>query len=234
MAVRRASRSRAPLRKKGSKKRKTPAKAARKKASTPKRSAAKRAPGIRTGKRKAASRPKTATRKSVVQKTKRAPTARLPAAPATRPAPTTAVAAPKPVVSGSAPAPLAARPAASSSPALGAPPSARPAVPLSPKPTPAAGIPARPGQIAAAAPQLIGRITHYYTHVNAGVLQIEEGEIAVGDTVHIRGHTTDFYQRLEHLEIDHIPVQRARVGQEVAFTVSQRVREHDQVYRVSR
>jgi putative protease len=55
----------------------------------------------------------------------------------------------------------------------------------------------------------------------------------MGDTLHIRGHTTDFYQRVDRIEFDHQPVTMARAGQQVGVHVSQRVREHDEVFLVS-
>ena len=75
-------------------------------------------------------------------------------------------------------------------------------------------------------------MTHYFPHVNAGIVKIESAALRVGDTLHFRGHTTDFYQRVDRLELDHGPVQEARPGQEVGVQVSQRVREHDEVFRV--
>jgi putative protease len=88
--------------------------------------------------------------------------------------------------------------------------------------------------VAAAVPVRVGIVTHYFAHVNAGVIALDEGELRVGDTVQFRGHTTDFYQRLEHMEVDHRPIDAARAGQAVGVQVAQRVREHDQVFRVSR
>jgi putative protease len=88
--------------------------------------------------------------------------------------------------------------------------------------------------IAASVPQRIGVISHYYGHVGAGIIEIEAGQLRVGDTLHFRGHTTDFYQRVEHIEIDHQPVETATVGQVVGIQISQRVREGDEVSRVSR
>jgi len=105
------------------------------------------------------------------------------------------------------------------------------------KPLPAAGVahPSAPSAgVAATVPELVGRITHYFAHVNAGVIALERGELRIGDTVHIRGHTTDFYQRLEHMEVDHRPIEVARAGQSVGIQVPQRVREHDQVFKVSK
>ena len=75
-------------------------------------------------------------------------------------------------------------------------------------------------------------VTHYYPHVDAGIVAIDAGRIHVGDTLHFKGHTTDFYQRVDRLELDHGPVQSAGDGQEVGVQVSQRVREHDEVFRV--
>ena len=79
----------------------------------------------------------------------------------------------------------------------------------------------------------MGVVTHYYGHVNAGIIRIESGELRVGDTIHIRGATTDFYQRISHIEVEHETVAVARVGQVVGIQVSQRVREGDEVIRVS-
>jgi putative protease len=81
-------------------------------------------------------------------------------------------------------------------------------------------------------PVRVGLITHYYPHVDAGIVRIERGEIKVGDTLHVRGHTTDFYQRVDRMELDRQPVQSARAGQEVGIHMSQRVRDHDEVFLV--
>ncbi|MGI9592342.1 MAG: EF-Tu/IF-2/RF-3 family GTPase, partial [Myxococcota bacterium] len=86
---------------------------------------------------------------------------------------------------------------------------------------------------AAGAPNRIGVVTHYYPHVDAGVIQLETGELRVGDTIHIRGHTTDYYQRIDRIELDHVEVQSARAGQSVGVHVFQRVREGDVVSKVS-
>jgi putative protease len=55
----------------------------------------------------------------------------------------------------------------------------------------------------------------------------------VGDTIHIRGHTTDYYQRVDRIEVDHQSVQTAGAGRAVGVHVSQRVREGDAVDKVT-
>ena len=76
-------------------------------------------------------------------------------------------------------------------------------------------------------------MTHYYEHAGACVVSLDGGGLRVGDTIHVRGHTTDFYQRVDRLERDHVAVDVARVGEQVGVQVSQRVRSHDVVYRLS-
>lgn len=55
----------------------------------------------------------------------------------------------------------------------------------------------------------------------------------MGDTIHVRGHTTDYYQRVDRIEVDHRAVEVARPGQSVGVHVTQRVREGDAVWKVS-
>src|SRR5262249_49647589 len=62
--------------------------------------------------------------------------------------------------------------------------------------------PSRPAQ-PTAAEQRIGVVTHYYSHLSVVGLKLEPGTtLRVGDQIHIRGHTTDFTQKVESLEVD--------------------------------
>lgn len=78
--------------------------------------------------------------------------------------------------------------------------------------------------------ELIGKVTHYFPHVPAAVLRLE-AELKVGDTIHIAGHTTDFVQVVESMQIEHEPVESAGPGDDVALQVIDRVREDDQVFK---
>ena len=69
--------------------------------------------------------------------------------------------------------------------------------PVRPTPTP----PAEP----AASEERIGVVTHYYSHLSVAAIQLERGTLRVGDVIHICGHTTDFRQKVEFLEVDHTP-----------------------------
>ena len=78
----------------------------------------------------------------------------------------------------------------------------------------------------------MGSVVHYYQHVNAAIVQIDSGEIRPGDTLQFQGHTTDFRQRVSQIEHEHQSIDVARAGQTVGIKVGERVREHDEVFKV--
>lgn len=77
----------------------------------------------------------------------------------------------------------------------------------------------------------IGRVTHYFNRLGVAVLDLEDG-LAVGDHIHILGHTTDFTQQVKSMEIEHRKVQEVGPGADVALKVAERTREGDVLYRV--
>ena len=80
--------------------------------------------------------------------------------------------------------------------------------------------------------QLIGTVTHYFGKAQVAAIEITEGELHVGDTIHVIGHTSDFTQQIESLQIDRAPVESAGVGDQIGIKVAEHAREHDKVYRV--
>lgn len=80
--------------------------------------------------------------------------------------------------------------------------------------------------------QLIGAVTHYFGKAHVAAIQITAGELHVGDTVHIVGHTSDFTQKIDSMQVDHAPVEIAKPGDHVGVQVVEHAREHDQVFRV--
>ena len=84
-----------------------------------------------------------------------------------------------------------------------------------------------------AAEQRIGVVTHYYSHLSVMAMQLEPGTtLRVGDVIHIRGHTTDFTQRVESLEVNHAPVTEVGPDDDFGLKVVEHAREHDKVYKV--
>jgi len=130
-------------------------------------------------------------------------------------------AARKPAARAAAPKPAAPKPAARPAP------KPRPA-PAAPAPVAA---PARPAPLPGEEP--IGVVTHYYGHLSVAVVRLDTGTLSVGDTVRILGHTTDFRQKVESLQIEHESVPEVGRRQEFGLKVKEHVREHDVVYKVS-
>lgn len=77
----------------------------------------------------------------------------------------------------------------------------------------------------------IGIVTHYFPHVSAAVVRLETGNLRVGDVIHIKGHTSDFSQRVDSMEVDHVHVNETRPGQSFGLRVKEHAREHDVVYK---
>ena len=62
--------------------------------------------------------------------------------------------------------------------------------------------------------------------------RLESGTLRVGDEIHIGGHTTDFSQRVESLEVNHAPATEVGPNDDFGLKVVEHVREHDVVYKV--
>ncbi len=78
--------------------------------------------------------------------------------------------------------------------------------------------------------EAIGRVTHWFGHISVAAVQLT-GPLAVGDRIHVRGHTTDLVETVGSMEIDHRRVERAGPGDDVAVEVEGHVHEHDLIYR---
>ncbi|MDD4908552.1 MAG: hypothetical protein PHJ00_05790 [Candidatus Omnitrophica bacterium] len=78
---------------------------------------------------------------------------------------------------------------------------------------------------------VVGIITHYFPKVRAAVIKLK-APLSVGDTIRVKGHTTDFTESINSIQIDRVPINAAKKGQEIGLLVNSRVRQHDLVYKV--
>ncbi len=78
----------------------------------------------------------------------------------------------------------------------------------------------------------IGSVLRFFEKNSVAALKLDYGDLAVGDTVHIKGPVTDFTQKVETMEFDHKPVDKALRGQMTGIRLSQPARPFDLVYRV--
>ena len=78
----------------------------------------------------------------------------------------------------------------------------------------------------------IGRVSDYFAKIGVAGIEITNGELSVGDTIHIVGHTTNLTQAIESLQIEHLQVEKVKTGDSIGIKVRERVRPHDKVFKV--
>ncbi|MBN1419075.1 MAG: translation elongation factor-like protein [Planctomycetes bacterium] len=78
----------------------------------------------------------------------------------------------------------------------------------------------------------IGKITHYFGHLNVAAIELT-AELRVGDKIHIVGHTSDFTEAVDSMQIDRKEVPSAGAGATVGIKVHEHARPHDVVYKVT-
>lgn len=77
----------------------------------------------------------------------------------------------------------------------------------------------------------IGTVTHYYGKIGVGIIQLLD-YLKVGDTIHIKGHSTNFTQVVSSIQIEHQSVNEAKAGDLVGLKVEQKVHPNDKVFKV--
>ncbi|MEN6451722.1 MAG: hypothetical protein ABFC96_14620 [Thermoguttaceae bacterium] len=78
----------------------------------------------------------------------------------------------------------------------------------------------------------IGKVTHYFSKIGVMAVNVTHDVLHVGDTIHVRGHTSDFTQQIDSMQIDNQAVTQATPGQSVGLHATSHAREHDQVFKV--
>jgi putative protease len=97
---------------------------------------------------------------------------------------------------------------------------------------------ARPAPVPQVAPRgpmagevRVGVVSHYYGHLSVAAVRLE-AVLSVGQTIRVLGHTSDFRQRVDSMQIEREAVSEALPGDEIGLKVTQHARENDVVYRV--
>ena len=78
----------------------------------------------------------------------------------------------------------------------------------------------------------IGFVSNYFSKISVAAVEITDGTVSVGDTLHFLGHTTDFESRVDSIQIEHKSVTETKKGDSVGVKVSEKVRRGDKVYKI--
>ena len=76
----------------------------------------------------------------------------------------------------------------------------------------------------------VGMIQDYFAKIGVAAIGVTAHGIKVGDELHFKGHTTDFNQKVDSMQVEHAAVTEAGVGDSVGLKVNDRVRHGDKVY----
>jgi len=80
----------------------------------------------------------------------------------------------------------------------------------------------------------IGHITHFFPKISVAVIEVTAESLKAGETIRIKGHTSDFTQPVESLQQEHLSVPEVKKGVSAGLKVKEHVREGDKVYRVEK
>jgi translation elongation factor EF-1alpha len=82
------------------------------------------------------------------------------------------------------------------------------------------------------AEERVGVVKDYFARIGVAGIDLE-GVLRLGDTIHIKGHTTDLEQAVDSMQIEHDQVEEAKAGDAIGIKVGDRCRGGDVVYKVT-
>ena len=75
----------------------------------------------------------------------------------------------------------------------------------------------------------VGKITHFFGNIGVAVINLES-KLKVGDEIHITGHSADFTQKVESMQVDHKSIETANPGDDVGMKVDEKVKPGAEVF----
>jgi putative protease len=78
----------------------------------------------------------------------------------------------------------------------------------------------------------VGEVIKFFGKIGVAAIKLTDDSLRVGDTIHIKGHTTDLTQQVGSMQIENQDVQEAGPGADIGVKIGDRVRENDVVYKV--
>jgi putative protease len=78
----------------------------------------------------------------------------------------------------------------------------------------------------------IGKVTEFFARPVVAGVELN-GTLQIGDTIHIKGSTTDMQLTVESMQIERVDIAKGKAGDLVGIKVPDRVRRGDKVYKVT-
>jgi translation elongation factor EF-1alpha len=80
--------------------------------------------------------------------------------------------------------------------------------------------------------EVIGTVSDFFAHPVVAAIELT-APLKVGEKIRIKGHTTDLELTVNSMQIDHADVREAKAGDSIGVKVSEHVRKHDTVYKIT-
>jgi translation elongation factor EF-1alpha len=78
----------------------------------------------------------------------------------------------------------------------------------------------------------IGYVSNYFSKISVAAVEITDGTVAVGETLHFKGHSTDFKSQVVSMQMEHESITEAKQGDSIGLKLSEKVRKKDKVYKI--
>jgi putative protease len=78
----------------------------------------------------------------------------------------------------------------------------------------------------------IGYVSNYFSKISVAAVEITDGTVSVGETLHFKGHSTDLKSKVVSMQIEHESVAEAKQGDCIGLKVSEKVRKKAKVYKI--
>lgn len=80
--------------------------------------------------------------------------------------------------------------------------------------------------------QEIGYVSNFMGNISVAIIEMTKGTLKTGDTVRIKGRTTDFSETVSSMQIEHESVDKVKKKDSLGLKVKNKVRKRDKVYKV--
>ncbi|MEX2017124.1 MAG: translation elongation factor-like protein [Candidatus Pacearchaeota archaeon] len=75
----------------------------------------------------------------------------------------------------------------------------------------------------------VGSVSGWFSHVGVAAIKLS-APLKIGDTVHIKGQTTDLTEKVTSMQIENKVVKEAKKGDHIGIKIKGKVRPNDKVF----